>query len=196
MAQGKSVAPEVALFLQARLRDLLANGMAPSEVAKRIGVTKGQISQLKNHAAGVGFKTLTGMAGILNLTIDQVFTKAAAWGKEHPDVVAALRNERVEYPERYPNRLLAAEVARREGISEEAILNVVGWALKASEDPGPLEWFEDMRSEDRRLKRQASEAKAARGHAMAQARIEQVAAAREFSEKTRGSIPAKPEPKK
>lgn len=56
--------------------------------------------------------------------------------------------------ERYSNLARAAEAARALGtISESAIENVWERRLQAGSDPSPDEWLEDIRAENRRLRR-------------------------------------------
>src|SRR6185312_5607223 len=61
---------------------------------------------------------------------------------------------RIVLNERYPNRLIAADFARADGVSERAVSNVLSWSLKEEADPFPRDWLEDMRAEDRRLRRE------------------------------------------
>jgi transcriptional regulator with XRE-family HTH domain len=178
MAHAKSVQTEVSLYLQFRLRDLLASGkLDANTIAEKAGVTKGQISQLKNHAVGVGWKTLKGMGEVLGMSVDEIEAASSKWAKQHGDLLkTAIEEPKVELPERYPNRLLAAEVARRSGISEQAINSVMSWSLKSRQDPNPLEWLEDIRSEERRMRRDVNAERAA-------------SQAEALRERTRGHLP-------
>jgi transcriptional regulator with XRE-family HTH domain len=159
MAHGKSVEPEVAFYLQHRLRDLLATpGIAANVIAEQAGVTKGQISQLKNHAVGVGWRTLKGMSDVLGMSVDEIEAAAKKWAKQNAGVLQAnAPDTRIDLRTRLPNRQLAAIVARRSGVEEEAIEAVLMWALKSNGDPSPLEWLEDMLGMARRLRREAGE---------------------------------------
>lgn len=152
---SKQVSREVALYLQARLRQLLDQGVSPAEVVKGAGISKAQVSALKNHAdkGGVGWKTLTGMAELLNMSIDQI-TEAAKAYRHLVVPILTVSDSAPKSDDPSPGRARAASAAAILGLSARAIASVQSWPVRKDEpDPSAWEWLNDMHAEDRRLRR-------------------------------------------
>jgi hypothetical protein len=120
--------------------------MTATELAARIGISKGQISLLRSSDRGVGWVTITGIERAMNMKPGQLQTEAFDYAKTHPPPQVNQKTDR------FPNRAEAARFARANRVSETAIRTVEHLDLKTHIDPTPLEWFEMMRDEERRQK--------------------------------------------
>ena len=150
----------------AQIHELLKKGIEPesgerwtqTSLAKALGVTKGQIWHIVQTTPeaprGPGEGTYAGLRRLLKIPDAAVFEKSiVTWRKSHPDTTPG--EPTIDRDSRYPNRGRAAEFARASGISDEAIRAVMGVSLKSSADLNPIDWLEEMRAEDRRVRRGA-----------------------------------------
>lgn len=55
------------------------DGRRLTELAKRMGVTTGFVSQLRQHQSGVGLKGVVGLAKTLGTTVEDLEHRALAW---------------------------------------------------------------------------------------------------------------------
>lgn len=142
MGGGRSTDPEINVYLAHLIAEETRRGTTLTELARRSGLTVAHLSTLRSRTRGAGWKTLQGLAKALSKSISQIEAEAAQYAMSHPDALlgAASRSARLA-ADRYPNRALAAEFARRSGISEEAIQLVESELLDAKTDPTPLYWL-------------------------------------------------------
>lgn len=143
----------VTAYVRARLREMLhpdgIRGQTTSEVAvgKIVGVSSAYINLIKNGKRGVG-ESEDGFARLFSGgSIDKLRADSKAWAQQHPDELPRT----VEMDERYPNRGIAADFARKAGLPEQAIQNVGRWALQSSVDPSALQWLDWIKAETARL---------------------------------------------
>jgi hypothetical protein len=111
-----------------------------------MGVTKGAISLVLRQGRGAGDKIIRGLLAVNKLTPNELYEAALAWARENPTARS------IEYEDRYENRRVAVDFARKADLSEEAIRVVLGMNLKSSTDLPVLRWFDFIRNEDQRLK--------------------------------------------
>lgn len=131
-------------YVQRRIEEWLrqAEGRTAADLAKAAGVTPTHISTIRSGQRGIGFKTMRGLAKAWETTLARLEEEAVAWARDNPHALPA--ETRTERPERYPNRALAAEFARRSGVDPRAIEIIESMSLKSSSDPTPVEWFRLM----------------------------------------------------
>jgi hypothetical protein len=55
------------------------DGRRLMELAKRMGVTTGFVSQLRQHQSGVGLKGVVGLARTLGASVEELERRALAW---------------------------------------------------------------------------------------------------------------------
>lgn len=116
MASGKSASLEVARYVRHVVEQEIAKGATASEIAARMGISKGQLSLVRTSDRGVGFTTLDGVARLRSTTTEALLTEAARWAKANPGAVAPAAS-----PDRYPARVKAIARAREDGRSDRAI---------------------------------------------------------------------------
>jgi transcriptional regulator with XRE-family HTH domain len=144
---GRSAPPELVHYVRHLIeRELAKTGMTATELAGRIGISKGQISLLRSSDRGVGWVTITGIERAMNMKPGQLQAESFEYAKAHPLPQPNSKGDR------FPNRAEAARFARANRVSEMAIRTVENLDLKTHVDPTPLEWFEMMRDEERRQK--------------------------------------------
>lgn len=120
--------------------------------ARRLGIRNQQsISQLKAGTRGAGIDTFDLFAKLYGKSHDAFMAEAEAWFATQ-EVVPA-RAPPAGRGERYPNRALAAEFARRSGVLEEAIALIESVELFSATDPTPRDWLDDIEREARRIER-------------------------------------------
>lgn len=155
MGKGRTVPRYIALYLQARVRQLTAPvsqggaGREAQDIAKEVGVTKGVISTVKNHAKGVGWTTLEGLARVLEMTIDEVKAEAAEFEKKNPPKTES----RIERDPRYESFRVASEFFIAEKGDPRAVEALRGTALKSETDLTPSDWLAEFRVKARELSR-------------------------------------------
>lgn len=142
VSSAKSLSPEEAERVRALLRRLVdeyGRG-GQTKLAKRLDVGQQSISRVirAESPEAPGVYIAKKLADALGLTFDAVVS-----GQSVPR-----QDSRVEYDERYPNRAVAVEMARKGGLSEHAIEGVQSMALKGA-DLEILEWFDLIRAEHR-----------------------------------------------
>src|SRR4051794_36898209 len=116
---GRSAPPELVHYVRHLIeRELAKTGMTATELAARIGISKGQISLLRSSDRGVGWVTITGIERAMNMKPGQLQTEAFDYAKAHPPPQA---NQKTDH---FPNRVEAARFARANRISETAIRTV------------------------------------------------------------------------
>lgn len=144
-------------YLQARIEEWLdaEPGRTATQLAAAAKITSAQISDVRAGKRGVGIKTLLGLAVAFKTTTSALEQEAARYTPDSPLPERLPAEPHVEDDDRYFNRGLAVQEARRLKISEEAI--------KKAEDPdysshinrSPFEWLERIRKVERELKRAA-----------------------------------------
>lgn len=137
----KSIDGPAAKHVRQALLAFVARFPNQLDAAKRLGVSQQHISRMvrADNPDPPGIYVAIDLARELGMTFEELTR-----GQE---IVIA--------DERYPNRAEAAAFARKSGISEEAIANVNSMALKSDSDLTPLDWLEEMKTEDRRIRREA-----------------------------------------
>jgi transcriptional regulator with XRE-family HTH domain len=125
------------------------------DLARLAGVTDTAISDIRKGRSkrGVGRDLLIGLSRAMAVSLDEIVAAAERWDGAGPIEVPA--SERVERPERYSNFVLAAEVERRAGVSEDAI-RAARAELKSAEDLSVDEWRSEIRASVNRLRRAAT----------------------------------------
>ncbi len=147
---GRGAPPHVTRFVRHLMDEMLAAGTNKVGIAKRIGVTKGTVTNIFKHSRGVGFETIAGLERANGWPIGDLTRRAALYAIEHPEPIVA-----VEKADRYPARAKGIQSARFHGLSEQAIRNVQAWAFKGAEGKSDLDWLDDIRGEVKRLEREA-----------------------------------------
>lgn len=107
-----------------------ARGVSRNKLAERAGVSSGEISRLA-HRPRPSAKRLGQIAKAWDVSLDWL-----ANGEGPPFVQNRL-------PDRYPNRAVAAEIARAGGVTEAAVSSVLGDQLDG-EDRSVLWWIHRM----------------------------------------------------
>lgn len=149
MAWNKAL---VGAYIRHRLEtELAAKDRSAAELAREIGILPQTLSQLTLGQRGVGMETLDKIATHYGVSHDELVRDAAKWSKANPDKVPAATTT-VDRRDRYANRAVAVEFARRSGVDPKAIEIVQSVSLKAATDPSPREWLAFMESEAMRLK--------------------------------------------
>lgn len=123
---------EIDEYFRKRIEEWISGekGRRARQLAEKAGLTETHISTIRSRKRGVGREALPKLAKALGLTIEQVYREAGTSAPPASD--------------RYPNRALAAQVARQSGISEEAVRLVESELLDAKTDPTPLYWLRKM----------------------------------------------------
>lgn len=148
MATGRAVDEAIAWYTREQARAWRAADPSRKAVdlARAMGVSEAQVSDLSSGRRGVGLKTAMGMAKVLGVSWDAYLLQAArAWLQRGPDAVL-----RVEYDERYPNRKRAIELVG-DRFDPRAVKRVESIELKSDVDPHPLEWIKRLEAEQQRL---------------------------------------------
>ena len=122
-----------------------------AEIASATGTSTAHIANMKNRKANAGEVFSRAIAAYWQIEYAELERLALAWAKEQPAVVRT-----VEISDRYPNRHIAAEFARRDGIDSEAIAMVLQSAHDAEEDPSPSTWLAMIKEEAIVLRRARS----------------------------------------
>lgn len=168
---------DVSDYVRARIEDWLqaSNDRTAREFAELAQLTPTHISTIRGGTRGVGRDALLKIAGALNMSVDEVVRAAEHWRRTGDLQPPPAREIRIEYFERYPNRALAIEVARRSGLSPQAIADIQSMELQSESDPTPLDWLDWMRGRDRELKfRAKAPLSALRDDERARQRLEQM----------------------
>jgi transcriptional regulator with XRE-family HTH domain len=151
---SRSTTAEIAGYLQWRVREEIKAGKTATELAKLAGVSGAQISELKNRGIGAGWQTAEGLARVFGMTMPELLEAAAAWtAKSGAPPSSARGTPRPVAPAQ--RRALAADLAREDGVSNEAIASV----LKEPEDleRSTIWWILRMRRRDLELAEQRSQ---------------------------------------
>lgn len=163
MNKGRAVSEAVAWLVRARAEEWKAAepGRTWAALAKQIGVSGAQVSDIRSEGRGVGHKTALGMSQFLGYTDYKLFERDAedAYRKHH--ATQAVPAQHVERLARYPNCAIAAEFMRGQA-DPEAIERVIESALKSDHDLSPKEWADEIELEDRRLRRSRAATEAQR----------------------------------
>lgn len=122
---GRSTSTEVALYLQHRVREAIKAGQTAAQLAKAAKVSGAQISELKNRGIGAGWQTAEGLARVFGMTMPQLMELAAEWARQQSPAVAGTDRAAEGKPELVARRLLAAQLAREDGVQEEAVVSVL-----------------------------------------------------------------------
>lgn len=151
------------------VRALLKERGSKQAVGKLLGVSRQSIGTIVDKGGGPSLLIVRNLAKHLKMSEVELLTgrKPAA----SPSIVLADGERTVEYLRRYPNADVAAEFARREGVSDEAIRDVADGHYSLPSDAGPQEWLDMMKARNVELKH------AARGLALDQARTDAATAA-------------------
>lgn len=125
---------------------------AQSELATLVGMKAQSLGMIRDGIRQVGRDAEEGFARVFaGNSIDRLRADAAKWWSEQPESAGPGPGPRIEYDERYPNRVKAAMAARALGVSEAAIKAVESMSLKAATDPDPRTWLNWMEGRDREL---------------------------------------------
>lgn len=84
MASGRAIEPEISAYLAELVRRETARGVTLSALASKAGVTHAQLSNLRSHSRGAGFKTLVGLANALGKTLAEIVSEAHDWARANP----------------------------------------------------------------------------------------------------------------
>lgn len=127
------------------LRKILDEKGTKKAVADLLGVRPQSILKIVDQGGGPSVETVRRLAEYLKVTEAELLSGGAS--SDRP------AGREVEYLRRYQNAELAAEVARREALLQEAIRDVVDGAYKLDADAPPSEWFDAIKLRDSQLRR-------------------------------------------
>lgn len=145
MAGNRSSPPELNAYLSHLLDKAIEGGATATEIARKAGISVAHVSTIRTGQRGAGWKSVMGLAKALGKSLAELESEAQAWARNNP-----LPESRVERPERYPNRAVAAAFARASGVPDAAVRAVESLDLQSDEDLTPDEWLAEMRVEARR----------------------------------------------
>lgn len=141
----------LSLYLQRYLKGWLEeHKTTKADLARQIGISGAHVSNITNHADGVGSDVEEAVAVWMKITVDELRGKARAEFKD--DGPGALE---LQVEDRYPNRTKAVEFMRPY-VDPEAIERTLSEQLKADADPDPKWWADLIENFDRRVKLERS----------------------------------------
>lgn len=124
---SRSASQDIARYLQSRVKEWVGSGKTARMLAQEAKISEAQVSDVQNTATGVGWKTAESLARAFGMTMTQLIAAAEDWAAKQPAAAPATR------PDANRRRTLAAELAREDGVYEEAIASVMA-APVARED--------------------------------------------------------------
>jgi transcriptional regulator with XRE-family HTH domain len=139
---ARSTSKEVAAYCQWRIREWVRSGKSARELAKAAGVSSTQISELQSQGIGAGWKTVEGLAKAFGMTMPELMTVANEWAASQPTPPPSpsLATSR---------RAHAADLAKEDGISDEAIRSVLAEPIREEDaQRSTLWWALRMRRRD------------------------------------------------
>jgi plasmid maintenance system antidote protein VapI len=140
---------QIARYLQWRVREWVSSGKTAAELAKLGEISGAQVSEVQNHAVGVGWKTADALAKAFGMTMPTLIAAATEWAAQDP---APAPPSVAQAAGRAHRRAVAADLAREDGISEEAIRDVLAApASPADADASTVWWILRMRRRDLEL---------------------------------------------
>ena len=143
--QGKKAPEAVTQMVRDWIRDMMRAGEKPAAMAKRLGVTRTQLVNVRDGTRGVGTKLEEGFARErYGGSVDAL--RRAAMG------LAPVGTQTVIVDDRYESRIRAVRAARLLGYEEDAIDRVLGMQPVDGDDPGAEFWLDMIRIEARRLR--------------------------------------------
>jgi transcriptional regulator with XRE-family HTH domain len=89
MSHGRSLPDYLRFYLQREIRALLAKeGSTGEELARVMGITGAQVSGIKSHGRGAGWKAVDGLATALGIPLEELIARARASQTESPPSTA------------------------------------------------------------------------------------------------------------
>lgn len=117
------------------------------DLAKEIHSTKQTVGKIRKGETRVGTNFAMKMADLAGVTWEEFKKRAAQEFKQRGG------ETRTEYDERYPNRAAVIEVLKDE-LHPETIKRAGKGALDSDSDMSRSEWFDEIRTFDRRVRRE------------------------------------------
>jgi hypothetical protein len=136
----------VSAYIRERLRKECAVRGVATKIAHATGFSSAHITNIQKDERGVGEDLADALATYWRLTPESLRIEAERWAKENPNkvsgrAVALLRPGTPGDP--YPNRTLAAQLAREAGIAEEPIASVLAEDVPPDRAGWPALWWAD-----------------------------------------------------
>jgi hypothetical protein len=176
---------------QERIREVASRVLADQFKANRkhfgaaLGIS-GQAAGKVARTGGAATATVERLAKLAKMTVDEILGRKPAPSVAY--VGAALATRSTELDVRYPNLRRAADFARGEGLSEEAIVAILNMVHDSPQDLRPSEWLKRIERKDAVLEEQRREpAKEEQAAARDQKRVDEAAAAMKPRIKKRSS---------
>jgi hypothetical protein len=117
----------VARYLQFRVREWVASGKSARGLAASAGISGAQVSDLMNQGVGAGWKTTKALATVFGMSVQDLITVAEEWAQSQPAPLT-MPGQATK------RRAAAADLAREDGVSEEAIDSVLSEPLRESDE--------------------------------------------------------------
>ena len=124
----------IAAYLRWRVEEWVRAGKSARQLARAAGVSSTQISVLRSTGTGAGWKTMEGLGKVFGLTTEQLLRVSKEWAADRPAPAPApsVGTKR---------RTHAAELAREDGVSEEAITSVLSEPIREEDANRSTVWW-------------------------------------------------------
>jgi len=163
MSRGVAVssrALEVTAYFRSLINERVASKDSLRKIGDEFGVSHVHVKSIRDGGGRVGADLEETIARkFFGGRVDDLRATAKKFAEEHPE---ALESATVVEPlARYPNAEIAAEFARRDGISEQAIVAVLAGRHSLATDAATGDWLRAMEREDRSLPQAAPDTSSA-----------------------------------
>jgi plasmid maintenance system antidote protein VapI len=135
---ARSFTPEQNETLRKAAHELVGRFGSQVRLAKELGIYQPSLSNFLSGKFGVGHSMARNIARLKGMSVEELL---------------GIDERAVELDDRYPNRALAIQIARRDGYDEDAIRTIAFAQLQAENDIPVTEWLLAIRDEERRRKR-------------------------------------------
>jgi hypothetical protein len=138
---GRSFTAEQNVIVRAAVRELLERYGSQPKLAAALEIKQPSLSNYLLGRFDAGPHLARKAAELKGMTVDELLGLTRT----------------VEPPDRYPNRMEAVRVARKDGLPEAAIQVVLSAVLQSEDDLSIIDWIDAIRDEVRRQRRFAGE---------------------------------------
>jgi hypothetical protein len=135
---ARSFTPEQNEVLRLAAHDLVIRFGTQARLAKELNIHQPSLSNFLSGKFGAGHVLARSIARLKGKSVEELL------GIEVPAV---------DYVDRYPNRAMAIQMARRDGYDEGAIETMAQATLQSENDLPVTEWLLAIRDEERRQRR-------------------------------------------